>query len=257
VTESGAEVLDLRLRVLDWEAWAPGLEAKHAWRAWAATGAGLGHPDTAAPSAAAVAPLLRRRAGLSDRLALELAWRLAPGGGDLPCVFASRHGQIVRSVGLLQAVAEQAPLSPMDFSVSVHNATAGLYTISAGDRAPASAVAGGLEALGGALLDAQGRIEEGAERVLVVYHDEAPPAVLDGRWDGEAAGWALGLLLGRAPGPCLRMGLRDLGGDAAAGAEGPDPDEAQALALARLLARGSGAARWRSGRHLWLWAFQE
>ena len=252
--ETGTRALSLRLRLLDWEAWAQGLPDKRAWQHWAGEPGEArlpAVPAAAATAAAAVPALLRRRAGLSDRLALEVACRLAKPGEALPCVFASRHGQIARSVQLLEALAGGTPLSPMDFSVSVHNATAGLFTMAREDRSPATATAGGREALGAALLDAQGRIEEGAPRVLVVYHDEAPPPVLDGLWDGEAAGWALGLLLGQGQGSILDMELFDGDGDGAA-----PPERPQALALARLLAQGRGSASWCGGRHRWTWALQ-
>jgi hypothetical protein len=137
----------------------------------------------------------------------------------------------------------------MDFSVSVHNATAGLLSIAKADRSPATAVAGGRESLSAALLEAQALVEEGAERVLAIYHDETPPAVLDGHWDREASGWALALLLTRDKGRTLSMRLDD-----DPSAQGGD-QEPQGLALARLLALGRGSQTWSEGRHAWTWSF--
>jgi hypothetical protein len=237
------------LKVLDWGAWAQDRVGKEAWCLWAKDPASQGPgPLTGPPPAAAAIPaILRRRAGLSDRLALDLACALVAKDDPVPSVFASRHGQIVRSVALLEALAQGAPLSPMDFSVSVHNATAGLFSIARGDRSATTALAGGRESLSGALLEASALLEEGADRVLVVYHDETPPPVFDGRWQAEAADWSLGLLLGRDRGRPLEMRLEDVPSG------GVDAEEAQALVLARLLGLGGGSASWFSGRHLWTW----
>lgn len=227
-----ALALELELNVLDWGAWGPGREAK--------------------PEARWVPSLLRRRAGPGDRLALEAAGPLA-GSGPLPGVFASRHGQIIRSVDLLEALARGEPPSPMDFSLSVHNATAGLWSMARQDRSAFSALAAGRESLGAALLEAQGLLAEGAPKVLAVFHDEAPPAVLDAAWDREPTGWALALLLGgEGEGPGRRLDLRLW--DAPGGA-GEDP-RPQAQALAGLLERGSGEERWAAGRHIWAWGLR-
>jgi hypothetical protein len=249
-----SRAFDLRLKVLDWDAWAEGRAGKEAWRLWAqgpSASMDKGPPTLVGkgPAAAAVPAMLRRRAGLSDRLALELACGLVEKDARMPCVFASRHGQIVRSVGLLEDLARGVPLSPMDFSVSVHNATAGLFSIARGDRSAATALAGGRESFSAALLEAQAMLQEGAEQVLVVYHDERPPAALDGRWDGEAADWSLALLLGREQGRVLSMRLEN--------APARDGGEArpQAYAFARLLAKGAGLEQWHNGRHLWTWEF--
>jgi hypothetical protein len=245
---------DLRLKVLDWDAWAEGRAGKEAWRRWAqgpSVSSDKGPPALAGkgPAAAAVPAMLRRRAGLSDRLALELACGLVDKDAQVPSVFASRHGQIVRSVGMLEDLARGVPLSPMDFSVSVHNATAGLFSIVRGDRSAATAMAGGRESFSAALLEAQAMLQEGAEKSLLVYHDETPPPALDGFWDGEPADWSLAVLLGRDQGRTLEMRLED-----APAREGAD-SLPQAYALARLLARGSGLERWFNGRHLWTWEF--
>ncbi|MGH7441721.1 MAG: beta-ketoacyl synthase chain length factor [bacterium] len=245
------KAFDLRLQVLDWNAWAKGRTGKEAWRRWALNPMDrqpdLSAVETAVPSAAAMPPLLRRRAGFSDRLAFDLAYGLVGKETRVPSVFASRHGQIVRSVDLLEKLVEDQPCSPMDFSVSVHNATAGLISIARGDTAQSTSVAAGRESLSSGLLEAQAMVEEGAERVLVVYHDETPPPVLDEAWARESSDWALGLLLGNGKGRTLDMKLEDdpshQGGD-------PMP---QALALVRLLARGTGEELWRNGRHLWTW----
>jgi hypothetical protein len=189
---------------------------------------------------------LRRRAGRNDRLGLEAAYALAPQGLELPSLFASRHGQVARSAVLLSALAEGSPLSPMDFSLSVHNASAGLFAIARGDRSASTSLAAGGEELAAGLLDAAGQLLEGAPQVLLVAHDEPPPALYDARWDREEGVFGLGLRLGSDGGPTLTVSLTAW--------EGPDEGQPQGLLLAGLLAAGHGVVRWaRAGR---AWTFE-
>jgi hypothetical protein len=237
-------VFRLPFRIADWEAFAgPALADKEAWRAWAAGPSDWTATATPVAPVPGMAPILRRRADAADRLALEVAFRLAPAGG-LPTVFASRHGQVVRSVAMLQAQAAGEPASPMDFSLSVHNATAGQYAIAAGDRHASTSLSSRGEAFGSALLEAAGLIAEGAPRILVVASDPRMPEAFGALAGSEPAGYALGLLLGDA-GEAWTCTL----------AEGPGPDHAepQALAFLRALAGGRPRADWsRAGRH-WAW----
>jgi hypothetical protein len=53
---------------------------------------------------------------------------------DVPLVFASRHGDVARSMDLLGALVSDQPLSPTGFGLSVHNAIAALYSIARGHR---------------------------------------------------------------------------------------------------------------------------
>jgi hypothetical protein len=205
----------------------------------------LASPE-AAPAAAAVPALLRRRAGLSDRMALQCACAAA-GAGPLPSVFASRHGQIARSVQLLRALAEGTPSSPMDFSVSVHNATAGLFSMARGDRSGAAALAAGRESFSAGLLESLGLLAEGAPKALLVFHDEEPPAPLETAWNREPSGFALALRVESGASETLEISLTQ----AEVGA--PENPEPQALSFLKVLAGGEESARWCAGGRLWTW----
>jgi hypothetical protein len=210
---------------------------------------------------ASMPPILRRRADPADRLALEVAFRLAPGGAadgeGMPSVFATRHGQVARSTAMIHAAIAGEPASPMDFSLSVHNATAGQYSIAAGNRAASSSLSSRGESFSSALLEAQGMILEGKEKVLAVVSDLAPPAILDGHWDGEPAGYALGLILGSSGGEEFEMALDTVetgtGAHAGSPAGGADSLEPQALAFLRALAGNRGSVSWSRGSRRWTW----
>src|SRR4030095_4253261 len=107
-------------------AWTPGRESRADWRRWA----GVERQDDS-PPAAELPPvpvsLLRRVSALGQQ-ALKAAWGL-PALHQSRFVFASRHGEFDRTLGILQSLAQREPPSPADFSLSVHNALAGLLSI--------------------------------------------------------------------------------------------------------------------------------
>lgn len=232
----------LRFKLEAWSAWAAGLQTAADWRAWARAGAPL--PEPAEAPAKGMPALLRRRLGRGDRQGVEAAWSLA-GDAKLPVAWASRHGQIVRSAGLLEALARGEAPAPMDFSLSVHNAPLGLLAIAREDPSPASAVAAGDESLAAGILEAAGWVLEGAPAALVVHADEAPPAPYAGRWSGDCADFGLALRLGRG-GVSMELALE-------AAAE-PDSPGSLPEAFVRALALDASEGVWIRGGRRWSWS---
>lgn len=160
--------------LLGWSAWAPGVSSPEEWRAWAAgTLAITDTPDS--PPVDFIPAIQRRRLSRLSRLSLAAAYSCANGHHQLPTVFASRHGEIHRTLGLLTDLAKDEPLSPMAFSLSVHNTASGLYSIATGNTAPSTAVAAGLDTLPMAIIEAIGQLQR-HEEVMVVYAEEPLPA---------------------------------------------------------------------------------
>ena len=237
---------NIAFNVSAWEAWAPGLESHEDWERWAKGQAGFA-PAGPAPSVAAMPSLLRRRAGSLDRLALEVAYRLAPKGQDVSSIFASRHGEVARSVEMLRLMAKgEAPL-PMTFSLSVHNAAAGLYSIAREDKSASNSVAAHQASLATALLEGTGQILEGRDKVLVVCFDEGLPVPYQSFEDEQPTGWSLGLLLSATQGKRYTLSC------AAAPEDLPSHPLPQALAFLRLLAGAGTEAACKDGRRLWTW----
>ena len=156
-------------------AWAPGVETPEAWLDWAAGRREIG--GDAEPALRAMAPMLRRRAGVLDRMALEVAYRCLGDRRDVPAIFCSRHGEASRSVDLLTDLAQELPLSPTMFGLSVHNATGGLFSIARGDHAGSSALAAGSSSVEHAAIEACGLLADGASEVLLVVYDRPLPAL--------------------------------------------------------------------------------
>ncbi len=131
----------------------------------------------AEPALRAMAPMLRRRAGVLDRMALEVAYRCLDDRREVPAIFCSRHGEASRSVDLMSDLAQELPLSPTMFGLSVHNATGGLFSIGRGDHAGSSALAAGSSSVEHAAIEACGLLADGASEVLLVVYDRPLPAL--------------------------------------------------------------------------------
>jgi hypothetical protein len=156
-------------------AWAPGVDTKEAWLAWADGDRAI-HGDVE-PAVQAMQPMLRRRAGFLGKMALEVAYQCLGKNIDVPTVFCSRHGDVSRSVDLLLDLAKAAPLSPTSFGLSVHNAIGGLFSIARGDHAGHTAVAAGRSSIEHAVIEACGLLQEEEPAVLLVVYDCPLPGV--------------------------------------------------------------------------------
>jgi len=190
-----------------WQAWAPGVSDPAGWRAWLKD-EGEADPE-ALPDVSQLPPLLRRRLDRCGRMALHTAWPCAAGLTSVQSVFASRHGALSRTLELLDALARQETVSPASFSLSVHNSTAGLFSIARGDRGAATAMAAGADTLAMSLLEGANLVAEGAENVLVCYADDTLPPPYDSFVSGVNAHhpFAVSLLLTSAEDAPLRCRL--------------------------------------------------
>jgi len=122
-----------------------------------------------------VEPLQRRRLSRLARACFHCAGRLRP-DPDTRVVFASRHGEAGRTLAILRDLAAGAEVSPTHFSMSVHNAVPGLWSILTGDRASVCAVTAGPESFGWGLLEALASYREDPARpVLYLFGDDVLP----------------------------------------------------------------------------------
>ena len=200
-----------------------------------------------------VEPLQRRRLSRLARACFHCANRVgAPGDGRV--VFASRHGEAERTLAILHDLAAGVEVSPTQFSMSVHNAVPGLWSILRGNRAAACAVAAGPESFGWGLVEALAAFRaDPASPVLYVYGDD----VLPDPWaDPVPRGvfHALALLLGNPPGRRCTLELQS-GPGAATVAE---PDTLQSLHFLRALRagpQGAAGAPWAGPGGTWAWHF--
>ncbi|HSI46658.1 MAG TPA: beta-ketoacyl synthase chain length factor [Ideonella sp.] len=161
-------------RILRWAAWAPGLDDSARWLDWLAAPQAL--PAEGLAPLVEVPAMARRRVDPLGRAALQVAFQAQGADTGGPVVFASRWGEITRSVGMLQQLAAGEPLSPTAFSLSVHNAQGAQYSIARGDKANFLAVAAGAHSAEAGFVEALGLLADGAGQVTVVCSDGPLPA---------------------------------------------------------------------------------
>ena len=170
---------EIQFSVAESAAWAPGLNTIQAWKRWCSD---FSYRDTEAetdPKLKAVSPLLRRRTDILGKMALEVAYECLGKRKDIPAVFCSRHGEVARSVGMLESLARRDPVSPTSFSLSVHNAIAGLFSITRSDQANNVVISAKTHLVESALTEACGILHDGAEQVLIVVYNNVLPSVYD------------------------------------------------------------------------------
>lgn len=181
--------------LLDIAALAPGLAHAADWANWAADGV---WPDNAAlPATPRIPPMQARRMSVAARLAVQLALELMARWqpGYLICI--SRHGELQRTQTLLQKLIRAEPLSPTDFSMSVHNTVAGLTTITAGLPMAATSLAAGEDGLQAGLMEACAWLGCQDAPVLVLCFDGQVPAFYQPWVDTGVPPYAVGMLLTR------------------------------------------------------------
>jgi hypothetical protein len=235
---------ELEVPIAAWSAWAPGVDTRGAWNAWTADPK-LPEGESA-PAVSFVDPLLRRRLGRSVRMALQVAHECLQNRGPTRAVFASRHGDLHRTVRMLGNLNQRQPPSPTDFSLSVHNTAAGIYSILRGDASPTVAVGAGEESFGYGLLEAgmQWRLDPSRE-VLLVYADEPAPVEYRSFVAGTEVPHALALLLSRDADTLLRLRRRP-----GTGVRSP---EMQSWAFLQSWVTRAVHGGWRGERSAWEW----
>lgn len=164
------------------------------------------------PEVPQVPMMLRRRASLADRMALKTAFDAFPGAESVATVFCSRHGEVQRSVELLELMAKGEGQLPMSFSLSVHNAASGLFGISRGDHKASSSIAAGRDSLAMGVFEACSLLMGGEPRVLLVSYDDALPQVFKPYADNSDEPHALAMLMVKGAGFSLERAGEDFDG---------------------------------------------
>lgn len=214
-----------------------------------AAGSGV---DTPLPKLTEMPPMMRRRVEPLGRMALHVAYASQGQDAPLPVVFASRYGDVPRSIALLRQLVDGQTPSPTAFSLSVHNAIGALWSIAGGHTAPYTAIAAGDETVEAAFTEAIGLLADGAPAVMVVCYDEPLPAPYDvyaGHPDTPHA-WACRLRLSHGAGISLSSVAATAG--AAAGTDAP-PDRSADRRVLQFLRSDAVALDHRAGARLWQW----
>ncbi|MDQ2069997.1 beta-ketoacyl synthase chain length factor [Natronospira bacteriovora] len=233
--------------LLRWSAWAPGVTSAEAWQAWLTEQTAFAGED--APDVSFMPPMQRRRLSRMARMGFQAMEQcLDDGEPALPIVFTSRHGELQRSHSLLQSLARKEPLSPKDFSLSVHNATTGLYSIFRGNREASTAIAAGPDSLAMGLLEAILQADGRSGECLLVWVEQPVPDFYRGYLDAQSPDVCLALRIAAAGQGGRRLLFRH--GDAAV--ESPPASDMGVLrAIMALLTQQQSRVDWRGQRNHW------
>lgn len=234
----------ITFNIAQWRAWAPGLTNVEDWQQWSQHPTPLQSSDEA-PDVSFLPAMQRRRLGRLARMAFAVGWPLAQGHARLPLVFVSRHGETPRTFEILCDVAANEPLSPTQFSLSVHNAVIGLWSILRGETSEMTALAAAGDGLEHGVFEAAALLAEGAPAVLVIVTEEQPPQAYCDWIDDVPFPYAVGLLL--TPGTDWQLSLKP-GSETSPRTEWP-----HALNLLRILNTAQSACEHPWKNRLWNW----
>jgi len=180
------------------------IDSWHAWQPCAslpalsisASGGRREQCEVDKPNLAGVPAMARRRLSPLARVVFHVLDQCANTGTQEPVVFSSFMGEIQRTQGLLNAIGSDQPVSPAAFSLSVHNAIAGQWSLIHGIKAPMVAISPPCGSCVAALLEAAGILQEKHyQSVNIVFYEEDYPAFYAPYLDGPRAPAALALRL--------------------------------------------------------------
>ncbi len=136
--------------------------------------------ETQKPDLTRVPMMQRRRLGTLARTVFHVLDRCANTLAQEPVIFSSYMGEIQRTQEILECIAADRPVSPMAFSLSVHNAIGGQWSLIHGIKAPMIALSPPGNSPVPALLEGLGILQEDIyPAVNIVYYEEAYPQFYD------------------------------------------------------------------------------
>lgn len=168
-------------------------------------------------------------------------------------VFCSRYGEFSRAFEILSDLARDEPVSPMAFSLSVHNTASSLFSIMREDTSHSTALAAGEATLEAGFLECWSLLQEDtAQTALLVYSDQVLPELYADQETTVSDSAALAFLLrlpgGKQQAPALGLSWRSNRGAKAA-------VENSALRVLRLLLKGGDPIVLDTGRLTWTWSW--
>lgn len=189
----------ITFNIQHWQALSAGLYSSESWHHWAQNQT---WPQNSPPAKADLIPaMMRRRMSPLSKLALQVAvsikQRLDAQQDSIDyLIFSSRHGELSRTSQLLQQILNGEDASPTAFSQSVHNTSAGLFTIATQSPIPATSLAAAERSLHHAFIEAGAYLAQYPNhRVLVIDFDESLPEPYTSFESQSHPGYALGLVL--------------------------------------------------------------
>ncbi len=186
----------LDIFIKDWLVWVPTIESDTDYKLWAQGEISI-VDDGVAPKVMAVPPAMRRRLGCLGKISLNIASQLVEKNGYMPSIFCSRHGEIQTTIQMLKELIWNNEISPTKFSLSVHNAISGIFSIANKNDLPVTAITAGNQDLINCFYEAYGQLKSGAaEQVICMIYDEPIPEEYQQYCPLPEHPYAVGLVLG-------------------------------------------------------------
>lgn len=187
--------------------------------------------------------MLSRRMSLGSRFAVECALELLERHAVDAIVNASRHAETPRGEKSLCSIAQRISPSPTDFTMSVHNAAAGILTIHKKLTVPVTSVAAEANTFETALFEAASFLCDGKESVLLLDYENTLPPILGSRLPAVRETFAVAMLLQK--GSSLEATATNI--------EDTEPETPDVLQFIEGLASKASNFTVRSGQRLWTW----
>lgn len=166
--------MEFSLNLIDWQARAPGLSETSQWQAWSRQPQAI---DASAPQGklSELPMMTARRLTSGSKLAVECGLSMLRRHKIDAVLYTSRHGELERNYRILSALATGQPVSPTDFTMSVHNASVGSLTIAAEQPLVSSSLSAGMDTFQQGLCEVVCLLQAGYKRVLMVDFDGLLP----------------------------------------------------------------------------------
>lgn len=161
----------LTVHIEQWAAWAPTIDTPEAWANWANNP--LITQGDEMPDVSSLPAMQRRRMNRLCRMCYNVVQQIN-NSSQLPQIYCSRHGDLIRSTQLLSDLANAQPLSSTSFGLSVHNAVGGAVSILQGNTQAITSLAAGENGVRHAFYEVLSHLVEFPEVILVVYEDVVP-----------------------------------------------------------------------------------
>ena len=237
---------ELRFSVRTWAIWqSDEVSTQHVWPCGRVLPYNNGNADVS------FLPMMqRRRLSPLARAACAVAWHCRDVAGDTPTVFFSHHGESQYYFEMLQDMAAGESVSPSRFSLCVHNAIAGLYSLQTTSVLPYVSLAGGTEGLFAAFIEAGGLLLE-VPQVMVVCYEQPLPKTYQPYVSVANKTWALAMVLARPRESenCLRLARK--------AATELKSQCKQPLDLVQAILSGQRNGHSNLERSIWHWSFDD
>jgi hypothetical protein len=132
----------------------------------------MDHSSSQKQLLSSIPSLLRRRLTPLAKTVFCSAIPCLTENNSIPTVFSSTHGELAKSFKMMETIERGEDISPTSFSLSVHNAIAGLFSMAFSNKIQSSVVAPGEEGIAAAFIEASGLLDEGENEILIILYDE-------------------------------------------------------------------------------------